>query len=1090
MSLEDTVVPEAEERMEEAVLAYMQAGGRPPDRHQLLDDYPDLASELLAFFAEEDRLAMGLSPLLAEPRLPADDRLKSFGNYQVLEEIGRGMDVVYKACQKNPNRIVAIKLLQRFGPGEVQRFLNDAQYMADLEHPHIVPVYEVGEHEGKPYFSMKLMEGGSLAKRLSDFQLPVAGEGGAPAAGSRPTGKQRKMMNMRQTRIARLLATVAEAVHYAHQRGLLHRDLKPGNILLDDKKQPHVTDFGLAVRLAAPGDEPAGGTPSYMAPEQARAYQQVRSSHGIAGASNYMAPEQAAGQKSLTTAVDIYGLGAVLYELLTGKAPFRGKDLADTLEQVRNQPPLPPRRVQPLAARDLEAICLKCLQKDPAQRYASARELARDLRRYLAGEPVRARPARAGERLAKWSRRKPGIALLTAAILFVTFVGSALVIWHWRNAVVSLEKAEKLLYVNGIDRAERLLSSGQRNRTEEILQQCPKHLRHWEWHYLKRWDQPEAPLLHDDLVKSVIFSPNGKTLATADDDGKVHLWDADSRKKLEILKPRAPCAVKMVTFSPDGKRLASAAENRTVTVWDLEIRRQMDFTQAGILVTFHPDGKHLISAGRGEEVKVWDSTTGKMAKSLKHQVDAECLAISPEGEWLVVGGRGDPTTVAVLNLRTRAEMDPGKFFPKGIEFRAQDFIYALAFLSKTSGLIAIKNQAHVWHQDKVLSLPGFTGRCSSLAVSARGEHVAASFSTGSTGSVMLWEAKDGKRLFSCQQFPLANCVAPSPDGKRLAIARGKEVTVENLPDQPNRPGHRKLEQAGRVLAFDPESKNLLIAQGDKVFEWDLAQAKARARVSLQGLGNRLALHPNGRLLAGPGEKNTVCLWNLETGKKFLSLSGHKAPLTVLAFSPNGEKVAAAARDRSIKVWETTAGQLLFSLPAQADEVLSLALSADGKRLASSCRDWKVKIWDLSNQNEANEPLSLDGHEKFVSGVSFSRDGRWLASAGADTAIKIWDARIGKEVQTLHGHTGAVVAALFSPDGQRLFSAGEDGIVKIWNTTDGQELLSLTSQQKGIIDLVLSPDGGLLATGNSDGSVNTWDGRPLEDPPLSKNEVPR
>src|SRR5262249_18978526 len=195
---------------------------------------------------------------------------KTLDGYENLEVIGKGgFGAVYKACQKNPKRTIAIKFLQRFGPGEVQRFLNDSQCMADLEHPHIVPVYEVGEHKGVPYFSMKLMEGGSLAKRLGDFQLPTAGTGGAPTTGSRTTRKKRELINMKQGRIARLLATVADAVHYAHQRGLLHRDLNPGNILLDGRRQPHVTDFGLAVRIAAPGDEGPAGTPSYMAPEQA-----------------------------------------------------------------------------------------------------------------------------------------------------------------------------------------------------------------------------------------------------------------------------------------------------------------------------------------------------------------------------------------------------------------------------------------------------------------------------------------------------------------------------------------------------------------------------------------------------------------------------------------------------------------------------------------------------------------------------------------------------------------------------------------------------------------------------------------------------
>jgi len=533
-----------------------------------------------------------------------------------------------------------------------------------------------------------------------------------------------------------------------------------------------------------------------------------------------------------------------------------------------------------------------------------------------------------------------------------------------------------------------------------------------------------------------------------------------------------------VTFSPDGKRLAWAAENLTVTVWDLEKRRPVGiFQHAGILVAFHPKRKQLITAGRGEQVKVWDITTEKMVDSLQHQVDAECLAVSPEGEWLVVGGRGE-SPVAVWNLQTRARQDAAKLFP-GIKFRAQDFVYAVAFMSKSSGLIAHKNQAHVWdqdkNQDKVLSLQGYSGRATSLAVSRQGGHVAASFGTG---AVMVWDAQEGKRLFSAR-LPHANCVALSPSGQRLAIARGKTVRVEKWSD---RPGHRNLEQVGRILAFDFASKNLLCARGDTV--WDGTRAISKPLPGLKGSLMSLASNRNGQLLADAGEDN-VCVWNLQTGKKVVC---HTGPVTALAFSPDGQQLATAGRDKIIKVWEMPGGQLLFSLPGHADEILSLSFSADGKRLASGGKDWIVKVWDLENQEAL---LSLDqDHENWVYGVSFSRDGRWLASASRDKTIKIWDARNGKEVRTLRGHNVAVVAVVFSPNGKRLFSAGQNGTLKVWDTAGGQELLSLARQQKGITDLVLSPDGQLLATGNADGSANTWDGRPLEDLHFSKNEVRR
>ena len=454
-------------------------------------------------------------------------------------------------------------------------------------------------------------------------------------------------------------------------------------------------------------------------------------------------------------------------------------------------------------------------------------------------------------------------------------------------------------------------------------------------------------------------------------------------------------------------------------------------------------------------------------------MDAECLAVSPGGEWLVVGGRGNPP-VAVWNLQTGARQDADKFFPRKIKVRAQDFVYAVAFISKTSGLMANKNQAQVWDQDEVLSFPGYWGRATSLAVSGQGGTVAASFLTG---WVMVWDTSGNLLFSSRQQLPHSNCVALSPSGQRLAIARSKSVTVVNWPD---RAGHRKLDKARHLLAFDLESKNPLYIRGDTL--WDGTRPVSKPLVGLKG--PLLSLDRKGKLLADAGEDNNVCVWNLETGTKLLCPSG---PVTALAFSPDGQQLATAGRDKTIKVWEIS-GKLLFSLSGHADEILSIAFSADGKRLASSCRGWTVKVWDLVNQNEI---LSLNhGHENPVHRVSFSHDGRWLASASADEKIKIWDARNGKEIHELRGHTGTVVAALFSLDGKRLFSAGQDGTLKIWDTAKGQELLSLSSQQKGITNLVLSPDGHLLATENADGSVNTWDGRPVEDLLSSKNEVPR
>ncbi|HEV3417206.1 MAG TPA: serine/threonine-protein kinase, partial [Pirellulales bacterium] len=575
--------------------------GRRSDCSSVIEQHPEVAAELSGFLDDYDRIDEQFAPLRkllagetphageiptvgseGTAAAPVPKAGSTFGDYELLAEISRGgMGMVFKARQRSLGRVVALKMLLDSGKSTTdrERFLVEARAVARLSHPHIVPIYEVGEHDGRPYFTMEFISGGSLRERIDELR-------GDPRA------------------IAQFMATVARAVEHAHRRGILHRDLKPGNVLLDERREPHVTDFGLAKRL----DEESGLT-------QAGA---------IVGTPSYMAPEQAQAATDLSTAVDVYGLGAVLYELLTGRPPFKCETAMETMMKARSQSPPTPRMLAADVEPDLETICLKCMEKEPQARYGSADALADDLDRWLDGRPIHARKITSRERLVKWARRQPlmagAAATIAVAILALLVLGGFL----WQNAeqrataVKSLSEAKtQLTQIDGqreaaeqkrtiaeraAGAAEKRLERASRDalHTEYAADMLMAHaawqgenpaavsellnrykdsagkddVRGFEWHYLNRqlhgarlsWrDTPEEKGSERSILGMAI-SPDGKTLATAQMGNKLKLWDlADGRLLQEIDNKQADVGGKPIAriaglfFADEGRKLLAVA---------------------------------------------------------------------------------------------------------------------------------------------------------------------------------------------------------------------------------------------------------------------------------------------------------------------------------------------------------------------------------------------------------------------------------------------------------------------------------------------------------------------------------------------------
>ncbi|MBX9626366.1 MAG: protein kinase, partial [Gemmataceae bacterium] len=603
------------------------------------------------------------------PDPPSGEPPGSVPGYELLHEVGRGgMGVVYKARQTALGRVVALKMIlagAHAGPADRERFRREAQAVAALQHPHIVQVFEVGEAGGHPYLALEYVAGGSLAQYRPGQPWPAR-------------------------EAAALVELLARAVHYAHGQGVVHRDLKPANILLagvvksssrqvvtsgdqsgsrlddmrrDDLMTPKITDFGLAKRLdSAPGDDGPTRTGAVM------------------GTPSYIAPEQAAGKaREVGPAADVYSLGAVLYELLTGRPPFRGETPLDTVLQVLKDDPLPPRRVQPGVPKDLDTVVLKCLNKEPERRYASAFALAEDLRRYLAGEPIVARPLGPWGRGLKWARRHPAAAAFagmtvaaTVAVVAVLGVAYAQV----REAVVQKEKeaevarratdreaaerrrAEDLTFEAQAAWAEAAMQSAELERAAErnrraayALQlaqvaalaerdpdraakllddpgRCPPDLRDFTWGHLRRLCRREDRVYvghpPGEALNAVAVAPGGAFVATAGEHGPVHVWDPRTGRLMALLTGGWG-AVRGLAFSPDGGALAAAGENGTVRVWEFP---------AAVLDTAR---RTMSAVPLIQTVMPSVSLPAALILPVGGRVPADCVAFSPDGRTLAAG---------------------------------------------------------------------------------------------------------------------------------------------------------------------------------------------------------------------------------------------------------------------------------------------------------------------------------------------------------------------------------------------------------------------------------------------------------------------